>query len=74
MNNLEHLSLIIVKPFRTVETALEYMESISAHEDIRKDIPEMVMTPLIITVENYETLLEDGSLTRYLQFYNENYR
>ncbi|MBN1158037.1 MAG: tetratricopeptide repeat protein [Bacteroidales bacterium] len=67
-------SLIVVKPFPAQDDAVEYMATIRDDEGIWKDIPELELMPLVISEENYETLLEDGSLSRYVQFFNENYQ
>ncbi|MBN2480123.1 MAG: tetratricopeptide repeat protein [Bacteroidales bacterium] len=66
-------SLVVVKPFADLNAAMEYLVTIRENEAIRNDLPDVEMTPLVISEENYQTLLEDGSLSRYMQFYNESY-
>lgn len=66
-------SLVIVKPFGDMNEAMDYLKAIREHDAIRRDLPEADLMPLIISEDNYQTLLEDQSLSRYMQFFNENY-
>ncbi len=66
-------SLVIVKPFGDMNEAMEYLNAIREQDAIRRDIPEADLMPLVISGDNYQTLLKDRSLSRYMQFFNENY-
>jgi tetratricopeptide (TPR) repeat protein len=67
-------NLISVKTFRNSQLALQYLNNIVATDEILKDLPEINMTPFVISEKNLATLREDKSVDRYLKFYNENYR
>jgi len=67
-------SLITVRPFRDAALAIEYLQAISQSEDVLKDVPVVDVSTLVISSENLASLREDGSLSRYMQFYNENYQ
>jgi len=67
-------SLITVRPFRDAALAMEYLQAVSQSEEVLKDVPIVDYSTLVISTENLANLREDGSLSRYMQFYNENYR
>ncbi|MBN1157746.1 MAG: tetratricopeptide repeat protein, partial [Bacteroidales bacterium] len=67
-------SLVTVKRFEDAKMATEYMLMIRDHEAVWKDIPEADLMPVLISDDNYQTLLEDGSMSRYMQFFKENYQ
>lgn len=67
-------NLISVKTFLNSRQAQQYLSEIVASDEIHKDLPEITLTPFIISEENLNTLLDDKSVTRYLKFYTENYK
>jgi hypothetical protein len=66
-------NLVVVKPFRSGKAAADYLAAITAFEDIRKDIPEIQVTPLVISTENLNRVKTEKSSGLYLKFYKENY-
>jgi tetratricopeptide (TPR) repeat protein len=66
-------NLIVVKPFRNGKAATDYLAAITAFEDIRKDIPEIRITPLVISTGNLNRVKTEKSSDLYLKFYKENY-
>lgn len=67
-------NLISVKAFNNSRQAQQYLSEIAASEEIHKDLPDLTLTPFIISEENLNTLLNDKSVSRYLKFYTENYK
>lgn len=67
-------NLIAVKTFVNQKQAKQYLLAIVVSEEIHKDFPEVTMIPFIISENNFQTLVGDKSVDRYLKFYNENYR
>ncbi|HJZ39010.1 MAG TPA: tetratricopeptide repeat protein [Bacteroidales bacterium] len=67
-------NLVMVKSFRDKQEVLQYLEVIATSGQIEKDMPEITMVPIAISVVNLITLKEDKSTGRYLKFYAENYR
>jgi hypothetical protein len=67
-------NLITVKTFPNALDATGYLNAISASPDILKDMPEITLTPFVISSFNLKTLREDKSFDRYLLFYNQNYQ
>jgi len=71
LNNRQNL--VVVKPFRNKDAVMEYLHAISTSEDIHKDIPEISLVPVAISLENFNILKSEKSSDLYLKFYNENY-
>lgn len=67
-------NLITVKTFPNALEANGYLNAISASPDILKDMPEITLTPFVISSFNLKTLREDKSFDRYMLFYNQNYQ
>jgi tetratricopeptide (TPR) repeat protein len=65
-------NMIRVKTFRNKQLALKYMKSIKASMSVFKDIPASdSIIPVVISEQNFKTLQEDKSISRYLKFFNE---
>jgi hypothetical protein len=67
-------NLVTVRPFRDAALAMEYLQSAGSSEELLKDVPVVDFTTLVISSDNLNALREDGSLSRYMKFYQENYR
>jgi tetratricopeptide (TPR) repeat protein len=67
-------NLILVKSFSNQQLAMQYLTVIRSSDEIFKDMPEVALIPMVISLPNLKTLQEDKSVDRYLKFYNENYR
>jgi tetratricopeptide (TPR) repeat protein len=67
-------NLILVKTFSNQRQVMLYLSTINSTDEILKDMPEVTMIPMVISLSNFKTLQEDKSVDRYLKFYNENYR
>jgi outer membrane protein assembly factor BamD (BamD/ComL family) len=67
-------NLISVKKFKDKQQVMTYLNAIRTAEEIIKDLPELKMLPMAISVFNLNGLQEDKSVDRYLIFYNENYQ
>jgi hypothetical protein len=67
-------NLISVKKFKDKQQVMTYLNAIRTAEEIIKDLPELKMIPMAISVFNLNGLQEDKSVDRYLIFYNENYQ
>jgi tetratricopeptide (TPR) repeat protein len=67
-------NLILVKPFPNQQEAMQYLNAIRSDETLLKDMPQVLLLPVLISEENLNTLKEDKSVDRYLKFFNENYK
>jgi TolA-binding protein len=67
-------NLVSVKSFRNQDQAADYMEGIINTEEVRKDMPDFIAVPFVISEKNLTTLRKDKSVERYLKFYNETYQ
>ncbi len=67
-------NLVVVKGFGNMNEATEYMQKITGTPEVTNEIPGLSAEPFIISAENFEALLKDKSVSRYLQFFKENQR
>jgi hypothetical protein len=67
-------NLVLVKSFHDKTEAMTYLNAIRASESVLKDIPGTPLTPMVISVGNFNVLKSDKSADLYMKFFNENYR
>lgn len=66
------LGLLYVSPFATIDEALRYERLFFSDGGLDKTIPFGVKV-LVISDENFQTLMRGKSISEYEQFYNENF-
>jgi hypothetical protein len=69
----EPTQLISVNSFQSDSEALNYFNNAIASEDVFNDVNGNDVSNFIISAKNYETLLEDKSVSRYLTFFKNYY-
>jgi len=67
-------NLVVVKPFKDKDEVMKYLSAIRTSEIIYKDIPATSLTPMAISVENFNILKTEKSPDIYLKFFTENYQ
>ncbi|MGC8802746.1 MAG: hypothetical protein ACP5PS_03100, partial [Bacteroidales bacterium] len=65
--------LVIVREFKTRTEAMNYLNSISADAEVRRDVNN-VEDIFVITEANYPLLQGEGSIDTYRVFYRETYK
>ena len=65
--------LVLVREFKNKAEAMNYLKAVSANKNILKDVGGNVLASFIISEVNLNTLKKDGSESRYMNFFNDNY-
>jgi hypothetical protein len=67
-------NLVVVKSFKNREEVMSYLKAINSSDKIYKDLTDPSVTTTVISTPNYNILLEDKSIDRYIKFCIEHYR
>lgn len=70
----EPTQLITVSSFQSLIEAKNYYQKSASNQDIFNDVDISNVEKVIISVENYTTLLDDKTIGRYLTFFQKHYQ
>lgn len=75
-NNLlgQQYHILLVKTFKTVPEAKDYLKAVSANKEELKGITSGTATIFLISKPNYISLFKSKDVDKYLQFYQANYQ
>lgn len=66
-------NMVLVKPFKNMKMAANYFESVVIAGEVLEDLEDEAYRTFIISSENYKLFMNDKSIARYQQFFDEHY-
>jgi len=69
----ENLQIISIKDFNNKDKGLKYYKLVLQDEDVFKDFDQADYQYFIISSDNYNTLIKDTSINRYLKYFKKHY-
>lgn len=67
------ITLVVVKGLKSKNEALEYIGKVIEHKELYAELKPTDYTQFVISEPNYEELIKDKNLNRYMTFYQANY-
>ena len=65
--------IIVVREFKSKSEAMNYFNAANKNKNILKDVGSGIIATFIISDINFATLKKDGSESRYMKFFKDNY-
>ncbi len=66
-------SMLLVKTLSNDKQAMSYLELIEYNPELYEGIDKVFTSKYVISQKNYQTLLQDKDVTKYIKFYEEYY-
>ena len=66
-------AMLVVKSLSSNKLAMNYLELIEYNPEIFDGIDKIFTSKFIISFKNYQTLVQDKDLAKYMKFYDEYY-
>ena len=65
--------MLLVKTLSNDKQAMSYLELIEYNPELYEGIDKVFTSKYVISQKNYQTLLQDKDVTKYIKFYEEYY-